>query len=443
MTAKTAMFSKRSLIGPLLIVALGWLILPLPGVNQVRAASPNAGEAPAATPQRVLLDQYCVTCHNQRLKIGNLALDAVDPAKAGAEPEIWEKVIRKLRLSAMPPPGRPRPDAPATSAFVTFLKTEIDRAAASAPNPGRVETFHRLNRAEYKNAVRDLLLVDVDVASLLPADDSDRHGFDNTASMLSVSPTLIERYLSAARKIGRIAVGIPSGGTARETYQGVVYEIEDEQATASEELPFGSRGGLAVRHIFPVDAEYSLRVRLRRNGYDYIVGLAESHQLEIRIDGERVKSFMVGGKAQGTPPPLGFAGNLPGSTEWEQYALGSDDNLEVRVPIKAGTRVVGVSFVSRPTKPEGIRQRPESAMSQSLTWDNPYGNPAVENIKIEGPYNVSGVSDTPSRRRLFGCRPADVKEESRLRAEDSFAGRATGLSTARDRCRGRNAHRFL
>ena len=323
------------------------------------------------------------------------------------------------------------------------MKTEIDRAAASAPNPGRVETFHRLNRAEYKNAVRDLLLVDVDVASLLPADDSDRHGFDNTASMLSVSPTLIERYLSAAKKIGRIAVGIPSGGTARDTYQGVVYEIEDEQANASEELPFGSRGGLAVRHTFPVDAEYRLRVRLRRNGYDYIVGLAEPHQLEIRIDGERVKSFTVGGEAQGTPPPLGFAGNLPGSTEWEQYALGSDDKLKVRVPIKAGPRVVGVSFVSRPTRPEGIRQRPESAMSQSLTWDNPYGNPAVENIKIEGPYNVSGVSDTPSRRRLFVCRPAGCQRGTRLRAEDSVAGRAARLSTARDRCRSRDAHRLL
>jgi mono/diheme cytochrome c family protein len=408
LVAKTAMIAKRSLVIATGSAMVGWLLSSLPSAP-VRAAGPRAVETSAAA-QRALLDQHCVTCHNQKLKSGNLTLDGADLAKAGAEPEIWEKVIRKLRLNTMPPPGRPRPDAAATQALVTFLKTQIDQSAASRPNPGRVDTFHRLNRAEYKNAVRDLLLVDVDVASLLPADDSDRHGFDNTASMLSVSPMLIERYLSAARKISRVAVGISSGGTSNETYKGVVYEVEDEQATASEELPFGSRGGIAVHHTFPVDGEYGVSVRLRRNGYDYIVGLAEPHQLEIRIDGVRVSAFTVGGEDKGVPAPLGFAGNLPGSTEWEQYATTFDDKLTVRVPVKAGARVVGVSFVSRPTKPEGIRQQPETAMSQSLTWDNPYGNPAVENIKIDGPYNVSGVSDTPSRRRLFVCRPPDGKD---------------------------------
>ena len=389
------------------IAIVGWLVSSLPSAP-MRAAQTNAVnvDAPAASRQRALLDQYCVACHNQRLKSGNLALDTPDVAKAGTEPEVWERVIRKLRLNAMPPPGRPRPDAAATEALVSYLKTEIDQAAASHPNPGRVDAFHRMNRAEYKNAIRDLLLVDADVASLLPADDSDRHGFDNTASMLSVSPMLIERYLSAAKKISRVAVGMASGGSSRDTYQAIIYEVEDDQANSSDELPFGSRGGVAVRHTFPVDAEYEISVRLRRNGYDYIVGSAEPHQIEVRIDGQRVGSFTVGGENKGTPAPLGFAGNLPASAEWERWITTYDDKLKVRVPLKAGARAVGVSFVARSTKPEGIRQRPETVWSQSLTWDNPYGNPAVENIKIDGPYNVSGVSDTPSRRRLFVCEPS-------------------------------------
>ena len=403
------------------IATAGWLLSSLPSAP-IRAAATNAVNAPAAAPaQRALLDQYCVACHNQRLKSGNLALDTPDVAKAGAEPEVWERVIRKLRLNAMPPPGRPRPDAAATEALVTYLKTEIDQAAASNPNPGRVDTFHRLNRAEYKNAVRDLLMVDADVASLLPADDSDRHGFDNTASMLSVSPMLIERYLSAAKKISRVAVGMASGGSSRHTYQAIIYEVEDDQANASDELPFGSRGGVAVRHTFPVDAEYEISVRLRRNGYDYIVGSAEQHQIEIRVDGQRVDSFTVGGENKGTPAPLGFAGNLPASSEWERWITTYDDKLKVRVPLKAGPRLVGVSFVARPTKPEGIRQRPETVWSQSLTWDNPYGNPAVENIKIDGPYNVSGVSDTPSRRRLFICQPSGNASDEEVCARKILA----------------------
>jgi hypothetical protein len=328
------------------------------------------------------------------------------------EPEVWERVIRKLRLSAMPPPGRPRPDATEARALVDYLKAEIDRAAFVTPRPGRVETFHRLNRAEYKNAIRDLLLVDVDVASLLPADDSDRHGFDNMATMLSVSPMLIERYLSAAKKISRTAVGIASGGTSQSVYKALAYEAEDDLANANDELPFGSHGGLAARHTFPVDGEYGISVRLRRNGYDYIVGSAEPHRIEIRIDGVRVGAFTIGGEDKGTPAPLGFSGNLPGTSEWEHYVTTFDEALKLRVPVKAGNRVVGVSFVSRPVKLEGVRQRPETGMLDSLMWDNPWGNPAVENIKIDGPYNAAGVSDTPSRKRLFVCRPADANDET-------------------------------
>jgi len=399
---------KKSLV----VVTAAGCLLGSPQGGRIRAAGSNAAESSAAAEdQRALLNQYCVTCHNERLLTAGLALDSADVAKAGAEPEVWERVIRKLRLDAMPPPGRPRPDAAATQALVAFLKTEIDQAAAANPNPGRVETFHRLNRAEYKNAIRDLLLVDVDVSSLLPADDSDRHGFDNMASMLSVSPTLIERYLSAAKKISRVAVGVASGGTSRQTYKAIAYEVDEDWTTASDELPFGSRGGLAVRHTFPVDANYEIAVRLRRNGYDFIIGSGESHQIEIRIDGVRVSLFTVGGEDKGTPPPLGFAGNLPAAPEWEHHTTTYDAKLRVNVPVKAGAHVVGVSFVSRPTVPEGIRQRPETVNSHTLMWDNPFGNPAVENIKIDGPYDTSGVSETPSRLRLFVCRPEGANDE--------------------------------
>ena len=406
---RRAMGWKTSLV---VVTAAGCLLSPLAG-GRIRAAGSNAAQSAAAAAEdhRGLLDRYCVSCHNERLLTGGLALDTADVARAGAEPEVWERVIRKLRLNAMPPPGRPRPDADATQALVSFLKTEIDQAAAANPNPGRVDTIHRLNRAEYKNAIRDLLLVDVDVTSLLPADDSDRHGFDNMASMLSVSPTLIERYLSAAKKISRVAVGVASGGTSRQTYQAVAYEVPEDWTNASDELPFGSRGGVAVRHTFPVDATYEIAVRLKRNGYDYIMGSAEPHQLEIRIDGVRVGQFTVGGEDKGTPAPLGFAGNLPGSQEWALYMTTLDEQLRVPVPVTAGAHVVGVSWVSRTTAPEGVRQRPVTVNSNTLTWDNPYGNPVVENIKIDGPDDTSGVSETPSRQRLFVCRPEGATDE--------------------------------
>ena len=399
----------------LALLTVGWMVVaeaPLArfGVVTVGAQAQATPASPAISPHRALLDRYCVTCHNARLRTGGLALDAVDVTRPAADVEVWEPVIRKLRVGAMPPPGRPRPDATATRAFVADLRTKIDRAAAQHPNPGRVETFHRLNRAEYRNAIRDLLAIDVDVASMLPADDSGDDGFDNIARMLSVSPTLLERYLSAARKISHIAVGVAPGGASIETYRGVVYEPEDELANASDDLPFGSRGGLAARHNFPVDGEYGIRIRLRRSGYDFIVGLAESHQLEIRMDGELVQSYTVGGEGKGTPAPLSFAGNLPADPEWEQYVLRLDQSLRVRVPVQAGPHVVGVSFVSRPTKAEGVKQRPESVTSV-LNYENPYGNPGVESVTIDGPHNAAGASDTPSRRQLFVCAPTSSTDD--------------------------------
>ena len=399
--------------GALVLAAVGWMVAGQASAAQDGPAGPEArtaAVASAAAPHRALLDTYCVTCHNARLQTAGLALDTVDLAHPAADLEVWEPVIRKLRVGAMPPPGRPRPDGQAAGALVSFLRTEIDRAAALKPNPGRAETFHRLNRAEYRNAIRDLLGIDINVTSMLPADDSGKDGFDNTATMLSVSPALLERYLMAARKVSRLAVGLAPGGADVATYRGVVYELEDEQANASEDLPFGSRGGLAARHNFPVDGEYGISVRLRRSGYDYIVGLAEPHEFDVRVDGKRVASFTVGGGATGTPAPLSFGGNLPGDPSWEQYVLRLDQELNARVAVKAGPHLVGVSFVARPTKLEGVKQRPESVTSVQ-NYENPYGNPAVESVTIDGPYNAAGASDTRSRRRLLICQPASGGDE--------------------------------
>ena len=212
------------------------------------AAAASAQPAADASAHRAMLDRYCVVCHNERLRTAGLALDAADLSDLAGDAAIWEQVIRKLHIGAMPPPGRPRPDRGDARALVAYLETGLDRAAALDPGVGRTETFHRLNRAEYRNAVRDLLGVEVDVSALLPADDADEHGFDNMAAVLSVSPALLERYLSAARKITRLAVGLAPPVPSVETHRIPLLLYQDDRL--SEDLPFGSRGGIAVRHRF-------------------------------------------------------------------------------------------------------------------------------------------------------------------------------------------------
>ena len=236
-----------------------------------------------------------MTCHNDRLRTGGLALDTLDAADLGAGAEVWEQVIRKVRMGAMPPPGRPRPDAAAFDDFVSHLEASLDRAAAANPNPGRSDTFHRLSREHYRNAVRDLLALEVDVAELLPA-DAPGYEFDNMAGVLTVSPALMERYLSAARKVSRLAVGLPHQPVI-ETYNVPLNLVQSDRL--SEDFPLGSRGGAAFRHNFPVDGEYVIRIQLQTNYVDYIRGLNSPHQIEVRLDGRRVELFTVGGDVPG------------------------------------------------------------------------------------------------------------------------------------------------
>jgi mono/diheme cytochrome c family protein len=259
--------------------------------------TPAAAAQPALSPRRALLDRYCVGCHNEKLRSGGLALDTADVTKVAERSDIWEHVIYKLRAGMMPPVGRPRPDQPQVETFLAYLETELDTFSRSHPNPGRTETFHRLNRAEYGNAVRELLALDVDVAALLPSDDAHANGFDNMADVLTVSPSLLDRYMSAAAKISRMAVGTAPPGPGVTTYS--VNPLLDQTERLSEDLPFGSRGGLAIRHYFPVDGEYTARIKLQTNYVEYIRGLGEPHDLDVRLDGVLVKRFTVGGGALG------------------------------------------------------------------------------------------------------------------------------------------------
>jgi hypothetical protein len=375
-----------------------------PGLFRPGDAQPASSDS---APSRALLDRYCVGCHNDRLKTGGLSLDTVNPANLGEHAETWEKVVRKLRAGTMPPIGRPRPEQAAVASFIASLETGLDRAAAAKPNPGRAP-LHRLNRTEYANAIRDMLALDIDVRALLPADDTDEHGFDNVAEVLTVSPALMERYLFAARKIGRLALGYPTGPGV-ELYQLSRLLTQDDRV--SDELPFGSRGGAAVRHYFPADAEYTIKVKLKSNLYDYILGLGRPQQLDVRLDGALAKRFMVGGRADLNPPPPSFSGAMRGNNEFEIHAHDADAGLEVTLAVKAGMRTVGVFFARQAWEGEGVLQPVQTGYP--LAVNEQYdGLAAVDSITIDGPFKITGPGDTPSRRRILLCTPRSAGDEA-------------------------------
>jgi hypothetical protein len=272
------------------------------GVQQSRVPAAAARPSP---PNRALIDRYCISCHSERLRTGGLVLENLDLAQVGSHAEILEKVLPKIRAGQMPPVGRPRPDAAEIRAFTLALEAALDRAAEDSPNPGR-PTIHRLNRTEYQNSIRDLLALDVDARALLPADDTDAHGFDNNADVLTVSPALAARYLSAARKVSRLAVGRSIAPTI-ETYQLPRLLVQDDRL--GDRLPFGSRGGAAIEHYFPADGEYGIKIRLQTNNYNYVKGLADQHAIEVRVDRELVKGFTVGGLKDGAAP-ASYGGTL-------------------------------------------------------------------------------------------------------------------------------------
>ena len=382
---------------------------------QQPAASP-AGTPGQETLLRATLDTYCVTCHNQRLKTAGLTLDAIDAASPHTNPEIWEKVIARLRAGTMPPAGRPRPDAAAAQSIVAAIEADIDRAWLASPTTGRVSAVHRLNRTQYSNAVRDLFALDpqaFDVTSLLPGDETADGSFDNFADVLTITTAHLERYLSAARQVTRLAVGMAPSTPALKTFEIPLHVVQDDRQ--DEDLPFGSRGGIAIRYQFPVDGDYSIKVRLRRQYQDYLMGMGWPQQLDVRLDGKLIKRFVVGGKAPGRPAASSYAGDgepgFAGAPEWETYMqLTGDAGLEVRVPVTAGPRVVGVSFVRELWEPEGLPQPLQRG--RVLTNDQLYmGYAAVGAVEIGGPHRVARtIANTASRRRIFVCEPTSADE---------------------------------
>ncbi len=371
---------SRSGIGrTTLITAFVWIA----GTAGAHAQASGDGSAT----YRQVLDRYCAGCHNERLQSGNVSLDraTVDITRLGEGGDVWEKVLQKLHTQAMPPPGRPRPDAETYHAFAGWLESSLDAVAVAKPNPGR-PTIHRLNRLEYSNAIRDLLGLEVDAENLLPADDL-AFGFDNNADILTVAPGLLERYMSAARKLSRLAIGDLAIGSDVVRYP--VSTLLEQRERMSDDLPFGSRGGSAIRHHFPLDGEYVLRIALR-NG-------RRAPEIDVRIDGARVALLSVDPDADtGT----------------------AEDQLAVRVPVPAGMHTVSVTFPQQTFTPEGV------APSRLPIWTFSTGRGYVQEVgldslEIAGPFNPDrigagegGLGDAEARSRIFVCTPKTEAEEA-------------------------------
>ena len=356
-------------------------------------ADPKGPALQASVPDAGLVQKYCLTCHSARVKTGGLSLEGMNPAEAAAHSDVWEKVVMKLRGGMMPPQGMPRPDEATLEAFAVSLEQTIDRGAQGTIRPG-YKPVHRLNRTEYGNAVRDLLDLQVDVTDLLPADD-ESNGFDNIAGVLRVSPSLLEQYLSAARRISSLAVGSDTD-VVRLAYR---ISPDDSQEDHVEGLPLGTRGGLLFRHNFPQDAEYEFATFLLRNIVGYMKGLEYEHLFEVSIDGERVFAVPVGGEAD----------NKASDANMSEAANKIDERLKTRVKVKAGPHMVGVTFAKRNASESDEPLQPHE---RDHDLQNMNGIPIIDHVNLTGPYNPTGPGDTPSRRRIYSCRPTQTSAEA-------------------------------
>jgi len=349
-------------------------------------------DAPAA--QRAVVQKYCVVCHSTRLHTGGLSLQDADWNNIPAAAETWEKVIRKLRTGSMPPQRMPQPDAATRNALASFLEGSLDRAAAANPNPGHA-AMHRLNRAEYANAIHELLGLDVDSSALLPPDD-ESSGFDNIADVLRMSPSLMERYLSASWNISREAVGDRNIEPATATYR-VRPDLSQDQHI--EGLPLGTRGGILVKHYFPLDADYVIKLRLWRNTFDLMRGMEDSHQIEINVDGKQVRVVTAGGRddfVKMAQNPGAFGGDL-------------DQRLTVRIPVKAGPHIVTADTILRShAEPDNLIK---PFLRTTIDGLDITGDPSVDRLTIEGPLNPTGPGNTPARAKIFICTPSNAGDE--------------------------------
>ena len=399
----------------LLCNAVGFIVLALAStvglhIDTVQAASqqgapdpsPGAPRAVAEIPSRALLDRYCVPCHNERLKTAGVMFDKVDIGRVDARRELFEKVARKLRSGQMPPPGRPRPEPETITAFVEALEAELDRVGAAAPNPGRVAS-HRLNRTEYVNVIRDLLALEIDGEALLPSDMAG-FGFDNNAEVLAMTPALMDRYITAATKVSRLAVGTLENRPMMQTYR--VPTSARQDGRMGEDLPFATHGGLAARHTFSLDGDYLFKIRLQRNGVGESIrgSIAErEYHIELRIDHALVTRLSVGGKFKGQVKyTLSGGGIAPPEDDVVHqrialYNQTADKDLEVRVPVKAGTQLVSAALTD--VAPSAMGGQGDNVVA------------GLSTLEIHGPYGGTIPEDTPSRQRIFVCRPSGPQDE--------------------------------
>ena len=358
----------------------------------------GATKAQAQTPasdNRALFNQYCFTCHNQRTKTAGLALDTLDLSAIGQNAETWEKVVGKLRSGMMPPQGSPRPDDSTRSALISWLTTELDRNAAANPNAGH-PILSRLNRTQYATVIRDLLSLEVDAAVLLPPDDA-AYGFDNVGDVLGISPVLLERYMDAAGKVSALAVGDPDVGPSSETFR---IRQDASQDIHLEGMPIGTVGGIMAKVTLPLDGDYVFTVRMFRTNLGVTRGLEYEHQIEYAVDGKRVHVFSMGGEAD-------FKANLVNMTK-----LGDeiDERGHIRLSLKAGPHVITAAFLERSAASNPTRLQP--FIRSSTDTRDTSGHPHFEMFTVTGPFNATGSGDTPSRRRIFICRPASRAEEA-------------------------------
>ncbi|HKY21929.1 MAG TPA: DUF1592 domain-containing protein [Vicinamibacterales bacterium] len=378
------------------IVAMG---AGAPAAQQQRSATPVAayGQQPAHSqdaPYRTLVTSYCVSCHNGKAKAGGLQLDALNNNSLAAHTEVWEKVVRKLRARQMPPRGARQPDDGSRAVALTALEGALDTLAAAAPNPGRTETFRRLNRTEYRNVIRDLLALDVNVTALLPS-DSASFGFDNVTAG-NLSPTLLDSYVTAAEKVSQLAVGRPGVSVGGATVR-IKPDITQEEHI--DGLPLGTRGGALVSHVFPVNGDYEITIRLARDRNEHIEGLFEAHEIELQLDGQRQRVFAI----EPIAPTQGVS-----SSESPSHA-NLDRRLKVRLPITGGPHSLGVMFPKKPSLLLETARQPYEAHFNY--YRHPRLQPAVYEISIVGPHNPAGAGDTPSRRRVFTCQPTSPNQE--------------------------------
>jgi mono/diheme cytochrome c family protein len=370
-----------------------------PATAQSSQAASATPATDAAAASKATVQKYCVSCHNEKVKSGGLTLSTLDLARVTEKPEIWEHVIRKVRTGAMPPAGRPRPDKATATSFVTYLEDELDKAALAQPNPGR-PALARLNRAEYRNAIRDLLALEIDAASMLPNDIAG-HGFDNNADALTLSPMLTERYLGAAAKIGQMALARPRGVPMPETF--FVPTDRDQSVRVNDDLPLGSRGGMSMRYYFPADGEYLFELRPKESGagggFEGIT--AEPHQLDIAIDDVKVATAVLGGPdfVPRRGAGAGGAGDYPREDRTKKIL----EAMTFRIPVKAGSRLLQVYFQSK------TNAFVEDLIDPSLRRE-PYrdgsGEPRISSVTITGPQPATAsIGDTPSRRKILTCSP--------------------------------------